>query len=179
MKNMEENTISSKVVFQGEFLHVRKDKVTLPDGTYGTREWIKHPGAVCCVPILPNKKIGLIRQYRYPLKIHMIELPAGKLGRGEDPESCAKRELEEEIGFKANKISLLTNIHPAIGFADEIMWLYLAEDLVKTNTKLDDDEFLEVIPTKLEDALNMVWNGKITDVKTIIGLLWAKKVLNT
>ena len=177
MKNMEENTISSKVVFQGEFLHVRKDKVTLPDGTYGTREWIKHPGAVCCVPILPNKKIGLIRQYRYPLKIHMIELPAGKLGRGEDPETCAKRELEEEIGFKANKISFLTNIHPAIGFADEIMWLYLAEDLIKTNTKLDDDEFLELIPTKLEDALNMIWNGKITDVKTIVGLVWADKVL--
>ena len=177
MKNMEENTNSSKVVYKGELLDVRKDKVTLPNGKIATREWIKHPGAICCVPILPNKKIGLIRQYRYAIKKHMIEIPAGKLVWGEDPESCAKRELEEEIGFKANKFSFLTNIHPAIGFADEIMWLYLAEDLIKTNTKLDDDEFLELIPTKLEDALNMIWNGKITDVKTIVGLVWANKVL--
>ena len=177
MNNMEENTMSSKVVFKGKLLDVRKDQVTLPNGKYATREWIKHPGAVCCVPILPDKKIGLIRQYRYALKKHMIEIPAGKLNWGEDPENCAKRELEEEIGFKANKISFLTNIHPAIGFADEVMWLYLAENLIKTNTKLDDDEFLELIPTKLEDALNMVWNGKITDVKTIIGLVWADKVL--
>ena len=177
MNNMEENTISSKVVFKGDLLDVRKDKVTLPNGKIATREWIKHPGAICCVPILPTKKIGLIRQYRYALKKHMIEIPAGKLDRGEDPENCAKRELEEEIGFKANKISFLANIHPAIGFADEIMWLYLAEDLIKTKTKLDDDEFLELIPTKLEDALRMVWNGEITDVKTIIGIVWADKLL--
>ena len=177
MNNMEENTISSKVVFKGDLLDVRKDKVTLPNGKIATREWIKHPGAICCIPILPNKKIGLIRQYRYALKKHMIEIPAGKLGRGEDPVNCAKRELEEEIGFKANNISFLTNIHPAIGFADEIMWLYLAEGLIKTNTKLDDDEFLELIPTKLEDAKEMVWSGEITDAKTMIGLSWANKVL--
>ena len=177
MNNMEENTKSSMVVFKGELLDVRKDKVTLPNGQIATREWIKHPGAICCVPILPNKKIGLIRQYRYALKKHMIEIPAGKLGSGENPENCAKRELEEEIGFKANKISFLTSIHPAIGFADEIIWLYLAEDLIKTKPRLDDDEFLELFPTELEDALSMVWNGEITDVKTIIGLVWADKLL--
>ena len=177
MNNMEEKTNSSKVVFKGELLDVRKDEVTLPNGKIALREWIKHPGAICCVPILPDKKIGLIRQYRYALKKHMIEIPAGKLGLGENPENCAKRELEEEIGFKANKISFLTNIHPAIGFADEVMWLYLAENLIKTNTELDDDEFLELIPTKLDDALSMVWDGKITDMKTIIGLVWADKLL--
>ena len=177
MKNMEENTRSSKVVYKGELLDVRKDKVTLPNGKIATREWIKHSGAICCVPILPNKKIGLIRQYRYAIKKHMIEIPAGKLVWGENPENCAKRELEEEIGFKANKISFLTNIHPAIGFANEKMWLYLAEDLKKTDQKLDSDEFLELVPTKLEDAIKMVWNGSITDVKTMIGLIWADKVL--
>ena len=177
MNKMEERTKSSEVVFQGQLLDVRRDRVILPNGEIGTREWIKHPGAICCVPILPDKKIGLIRQYRYALKSHMIEIPAGKLNRGENPGNCVKRELEEEIGFKANKISFLTNIHPAIGFANEIMWLYLAEDLIKTNTKLDDDEFLELIPTSLGDALNMVWNGKITDVKTIIGLVWVDKLL--
>ena len=177
MKNMEEKTNSSKVVFKGSLLDVRKDKVTLPNGKIAAREWIKHPGAICCVPILPNKQIGLVRQYRYAVKKHMIEIPAGKLDQGEDPESCAKRELEEEIGFKANKISFLTNIHPAIGFANEKMWLYLAEDLKKTDQKLDSDEFLELVPTKLEDAIKMVWNGSITDVKTMIGLIWADKVL--
>ena len=107
---MEEKTKSSEVVFQGELLDVRKDKVTLPNGEIGTREWINHPGAVCIIPILPNKKIGLIRQYRYSVKKHMVEIPAGKLDRGEYPEKCAKRELEEEIGYKANKISSIIAI---------------------------------------------------------------------
>jgi len=174
---MKEKTISSEIIFQGKLLDVRRDKVILPNGENGIREWISHPGAVCCIPLLPDGKIALIKQYRYALGKEMIELPAGKLGLGENPENCAKRELEEEIGFKANKLSFLTNIHPAIGFADEVMWLYLAENLIKTNTKLDDDEFLELIPTRLQDALNMVWNGKITDAKTIIGILWAEKKL--
>ena len=174
---MEEKTSSSEIVFQGKLLDVRRDIVVLPNGANGIREWIKHPGAVCCIPILPNGKIALIRQYRYSVRKMMIELPAGKLDKNEAPEDCAIRELEEEIGYKANKITFLTNIHPAIGFADEKMWIYLAEDLEKTNQKLDSDELIEIIPTKLEDALEMVWNGEITDVKTIIGLIWADKVL--
>ena len=177
MNNMKEHTKSSEIVFKGKLLDARKDIVVLPNGKTGSREWINHPGAVCCVPLLSNGKIILIRQYRYPLRKVMIELPAGKLERGEKPEMCAIRELEEEIGYKANKITFLTNIHPAIGFANEKMWLYFAKDLKKTNQKLDSDEFLEIMPTKLEDALEMVWNGEITDVKTIIGLIWADKVL--
>ena len=88
---------------------------------------------------------------------------------------CAVRELEEEIGYRTNKLTFLTHIHPAIGFANEKMWIYLAEELEKTESKLDDDEFLELIPTSLDDAVEMVWNGKITDVKTIIGLLWVER----
>ena len=174
---MEEKPSLSEIVFQGKLLDVRRDIVILPNGANGIREWIKHPGAVCCIPILPNGKIALIRQYRYSVRKMMIELPAGKLDKNEAPEDCAIRELEEEIGYKANKITFLTNIHPAIGFANEKMWLYFAEDLEKTNQKLDSDELIEIIPTKLEDALEMVWNGEITDVKTIIGLIWADKVL--
>ena len=108
----------------------------------------------------------------------MIELPAGKLDINENPQVCAIRELEEEIGYRSEKITFLTYIHPAIGFADEVMWLYFAENLVKTNLNLDDDEFLELIPTPLDQALKMVWNGKITDVKTIIGILWAERLLS-
>ena len=177
MKNIKEKTKSSEIIFQGKLLDVRRDKVILPNGENGIREWVNHPGAVCCVPLLPDGKIVLIRQYRYALGKEMIELPAGKLDMKETPEDCAIRELEEEIGYKANKITFLTNIHPAIGFADEKMWIYFAEDLEKTNQKLDSDELIEIIPTKLEDALEMVWNGEITDVKTIIGLIWADKVL--
>jgi ADP-ribose pyrophosphatase len=105
----------------------------------------------------------------------MIELPAGKLNKREKPEACALRELEEEIGYRTNKLTFLTHIHPAIGFANEKMWIYLAEELEKTDSKLDDDEFLELIPTSLDDAVEMVWSHEITDVKTIIGLLWVDR----
>ena len=179
MTSLEEKTINSKIIFHGELLEVYCDEVLLPNGKTGNREWIDHPGAVCCIPIFPDGKVGLIKQYRYALKKEMIELPAGKLDKSEIPEVCALRELEEEIGYKTKKLTLLTNIHPAIGFANENMWLYLAENLVKTESKLDSDEFLELIPTKLEDAVEMVWSRKITDVKTIIGLLWAQRIFIT
>jgi ADP-ribose pyrophosphatase len=87
--------------------------------------------------------------------------------------------LEEETGYQSNKLTFLTNIHPAIGFSNEKMWIYLAEDLVKTENNLDHDEFLELLPTSLEDALAWVWSGKITDVKTIIGILWVEKLLKS
>ena len=175
MSTLKETKLSSKIIFQGRLLDVRKDEVELPNGKTSTREWINHPGAVCCIPILPDGKIALIRQYRYPVQSEMIELPAGKLEKGEKPEVCAVRELEEEIGYRTNKLTFLTHIHPAIGFANEKMWIYLAEELEKTDSKLDDDEFLELIPTSLDDAVEMVWSHEITDVKTIIGILWVER----
>ena len=175
MSTLKETKLSSKIIFQGRLLDVRKDEVELPNGKTSTREWINHPGAVCCIPILSDGKIALIRQYRYPVQSEMIELPAGKLDKGEKPEVCAVRELEEEIGYRTNKLTFLTHIHPAIGFANEKMWLYLAEELEKTDSKLDDDELLELTPTSLDDAVEMVWSQEITDVKTIIGLLWVER----
>jgi len=177
MSYLEEKKIEGKIVHEGKFLTLKCDKVLLPNGKISTREWLKHPGAVCCIPILPNGKIALIKQYRYPVKKEMIEIPAGKLDQNEIPEECAIRELEEEIGYKADKLTFLTNIHPAIGFTDEKMWIYLAENLVKTEQSLDSDEFLSLFPTKLEEAVEMVWEGEITDVKTIIGILWAQKII--
>jgi len=178
MSKLKETKLSTKQVYQGLFLDVRKDEVELPNGKTSTREWIKHPGAACIIPILPDGKIALIKQYRYPVQEEMIELPAGKLDPGEEPEACAKRELEEEIGYSVGKLTFLCNIHPAIGFASEKMWIFLAEDLVKTTENTDHDEFLELMPTYLEDAVQMVWDGKITDVKTIIGILWAERLLH-
>ena len=177
MNCLKEKTIKSKIVFKGNFLTLNKDKVLLPNGKTSTREWIQHPGAVCCIPILSDGKIALIKQYRYSVKKEMIEIPAGKLDRNEIPEECAQRELEEEIGYKASKLTFLANIHPAIGFTDEKMWLYLAENLVKTKQSPDADEFLVLFPTQLKEAVDMVWSGKITDVKTIIGILWAQRIL--
>ena len=177
MTNLKENKISSEIIYQGRVLDVRRDEVCLPNGNISIREWIKHPGAVCMIPRLPDNRIALIRQYRYPVKKEMIELPAGKLEENEKPEVCAMRELEEEIGYRSEKLTFLTHIHPAVGFADEEMGLYMAENLVKTASNQDEDEFLEIMPTHLDETVKMVWNGKITDVKTIIGILWAERLL--
>lgn len=177
MSKLKETRLSTTQVYKGSFLDVRRDQVSLPNGKTSVREWINHPGAACIIPVLPDGKIALIKQYRYPVQAEMIELPAGKLDVGETPEECARRELEEEIGYSAGKLTFVCNIHPAIGFASEKMWIYIAEDLTKTTDNTDYDEFLELIPMELDEAVQMVWNGKITDVKTIIGLLWAERLL--
>ncbi len=177
MSKLKETRLSTTQVYKGSFLDVRRDQVSLPNGKTSVREWINHPGAACIIPVLPNGKIALIKQYRYPVQAEMIELPAGKLDVGETPEECARRELEEEIGYSAGKLTFVCNIHPAIGFASEKMWIYIAEDLTKTTDNTDYDEFLELMPTELDEAVQMVWDGKITDVKTIIGLLWAERLL--
>jgi ADP-ribose pyrophosphatase len=174
MKKKEKKKHSTDI-FVGELLHVKKDSVELSNGNLAIREWIKHPGAACCIPILPNSKIGLIKQFRYAVGKEMIEIPAGKLDNNENPIQCAIRELEEEIGYKAQKLTFLTKIHPAIGFSNEKISIYLAEELIKTKIKLDTDEFVELIPTKLNEVLNMIENGMITDAKTIIALLWYEK----
>tara|TARA_B100000586_G_scaffold108099_1_gene77579 strand:+ start:155 stop:688 length:534 start_codon:yes stop_codon:yes gene_type:complete len=176
MSDLKEYKLSSKIIHQGRLLDIRRDDVRLPNGKTTTREWIKHPGAACIVPILPDGQIALIRQYRYPVSKEMIELPAGKLDSGESPKECAKRELEEEIGYKTGKLTYLTHIHPAIGFASEKMWLYLAEELEKTERNTDHDEFVELIPATVSNAVSMIWDRKITDVKTIIGILWLDKL---
>ena len=176
MSDLKEDKISSTQIFSGKLIDLYLDKVRLPNGKNSTREWIDHPGAVCIVPILDNGDILLIRQFRYGPREEFIEIPAGKIDKNEDPLKCGLRELEEETGYKSNKLTFLTNIHPAIGFSNEKMWMYLAEELELSEKKLDDDEFLELLPTPLNVALEWVFSGKITDVKTIIGILWMKEL---
>ena len=177
MSNLTEKKISSEKIFTGRLINLFLDKVELPNGNFSTREWVDHPGAVCVVPILPSGEIGLIKQYRYGPRQEFIEIPAGKLDKEELPENCANRELAEEIGYKAKKLTLLTKIHPAIGFSNEVMWLFLGEQLVKTKRKLDHDEFLDLAPTSLEKAYDLILTGNITDVKTIIGIFWLHREL--
>ena len=176
MSRLKETKISSEQKFSGRLIDLYLDQVELPNGETTTREWIDHPGAVCLIPILPDGKICLIRQFRYGPREEFIEIPAGKLDAGEAPLDCAYRELEEETGYRTNKLTFLTNIHPAIGFSNEKMWMYLAEELELSKKKLDEDEFLELLPTPLNKAVEWVFSGKITDVKTIIGIMWMKEL---
>ena len=178
MSKLKENPKSSEKIFSGRLIDLYFDHIELPNGKSSTREWIKHPGAVCIIPILPNGNLCLIRQYRYGPRAEFIEIPAGKLDVGEDPLVCAKRELEEEIGYIAGKFTFLTNIHPAIGFSNEKMWVYLAEDLILSKQNLDQDEFLELYPIPVKKAIDLIYEGKITDVKTVIGILWLDKFLS-
>ena len=178
MSNLEEKKISSAKIFEGKLINLFLDDVKLPNGEKSTREWVDHPGAACVVPILPTGDICLIRQYRYAPKQEFIEIPAGKLDKGELPLDCAKRELAEEIGYVANKLTFLTRIYPAIGFSNEVMWMYLGEDLVKTKRRLDSDEFLELAPFSAEEAFRMIKSGKIVDVKTMIGIMWYHQLIN-
>ena len=178
MRKLKEKKKHSADIFIGKLLHVKKDTVELSNGNLANREWIKHPGAACCIPILSNSKIGLIKQFRYAVGKEMIEIPAGKLDKNEKPIECATRELEEEIGYKAQKLTFLTEIYPAVGFCNEKISIYLAEELIKTKIKLDPDEFVKLIPTNLNDAIEMIENGIITDAKTIIALLWYEKYLS-
>ncbi len=178
MSKLKETPKSSEKIFSGRLIDLYFDHIELPNGKSSTREWIKHPGAVCIIPILPNGNLCLIRQYRYGPRAEFIEIPAGKLDVGEDPLVCAKRELEEEIGYIAGKLTFLTNIHPAIGFSNEKMWVYLAEDLILSKQNLDQDEFLELYPIPVKKAIDLIYEGKITDVKTVIGILWLDKFLS-
>jgi len=178
MSKLKETQKSSEKIFSGKLIDLYFDHVELPNGKSSTREWINHPGAVCIIPILPDGNLCLIRQYRYGPRDEFIEIPAGKLDTGEDPLVCAKRELQEEIGYIAGKLTFLTNIYPAIGFSNEKMWMYLAEDLQLSNQSLDQDEFLELLPLSLVEAIDLINQGKITDVKTIIGVLWLDRFLS-
>lgn len=171
-----ETTISSDLVYQGGLLTVREDRVLQPDGRQAVREYIQHPGAVMVIALLGDDTLVLERQFRYALRRHFYELPAGKIDAGEEPAATAKRELREECGYEAGSWRHLATLHPCIGYSDEHIELFLARDLKYIGHALDDGEFLEVMPTKIAEALSWLRSGKITDIKTVIGLLWLDKI---
>ncbi|MBM3358090.1 MAG: NUDIX hydrolase [Betaproteobacteria bacterium] len=170
-----ETTISSKTVYRGNLLHVLEDEVQLPDGARSWREYVRHPGAVMMVPFLDRDTVLLVRQFRYPLGRHFLELPAGKIDRGEEPIATARRELREECGYAAGSWDHLATFHPCVGYSDERIELYLARELAEAGSAPDDGEFIETRPTALAQALAWVRDGTITDAKTVIGLLWADR----
>ena len=172
-----ESTVSSKPVYRGKLLHVVEDEVRLSDGGAARRECIKHPGAAAMVPFLDAGTVVLVRQYRYCAGQHFLEIPAGKIDPGEDPLQAARRELKEECGYQAREWRRLTTIHPCIGYSDERIELFLARQLTGVGPAPDAGEFIEVVPMSLAAAVQRVREGAITDVKTIIALLWADRLL--
>lgn len=180
-QNLEEKKISGQQIFQGQLLDVRKDIVRLPDGKQSVREWVCHPGATAVLPILKDGSVLLVRQYRYPIGQVTLEIPAGKydLDNPEKPETCALRELSEETGFELNESDLifLTKIATTVGFSNEWIDIFLAKDLDETKRQaqhLDEGEFINLEKIPFEKALQLVQEGKIFDVKTIIALCYAK-----
>lgn len=176
--NLKETRLDSTVVYNGNFISVRKDNALLPDGSVRTREYIAHPGAVAVLALLDNGNLIMERQFRYAPQQEFIEIPAGKIDRGEDILLCAQRELLEETGYVAAEWTHLTTAWPCIGYADEQIIYYLARGLTHQGSQLDDGEFLEVFELPLNDALDWVRQGKINDSKTMIGLFWLEKTLN-
>jgi len=166
-----ETAVSSEVVYDGSLLHVRRDRIRLPDGSAAVREYIVHPGAVLMLPVLPDGRLVGVRQYRYPHGRIFLEFPAGKLDPGEDPLTTGKRELLEETGYRAASWTPLAVIHPVIAYSNEAIHLYLAEDLEHVGAKLDEGEFLEVVELSVDDMLARIDAGEITDAKTITALL--------
>ena len=177
MKDLTEHFVSGARVYDGSLLKVHRDVVRLPDGSEGTREYIRHPGAVAVVAMFDDGNIVLERQFRYPPRREFIEIPAGKLEPGEPPLGTAQRELLEETGYEAQEWTRLCAIDTAIGYTDERIELYLARKLTLKTRKLDEGEFLEVFLAPFGEAVAMVRDGRITDVKTVAAILWVEAFL--
>jgi ADP-ribose pyrophosphatase len=168
-----ETEISTEAIFKGCLLDVRKDHVRLPDGNTSVREYIRHPGAVVILAFLPNGNLLFERQFRYPLRQVFLELPAGKIDAGEALIDTAKRELLEETGFAAASWTHLGAMHPCIGYSDERIDIFEANDLKACGGQsLDHNEFLELVELSPEAAKQAIWDGLITDAKTITALFW-------
>lgn len=177
--NLKEKTIKSEPVFNGKFLRIWRDDVELPDGRISFREYIKHPGAALIVPVLANGNLILVNQYRHAVGQVFLEFPAGKSDRGESTEKTAYRELEEEVGYRAGRMKLMTKIHPVIGYSNEFIDLYVAHDLIETQIHRDHDELMEVIEMSPDELEKKIWNGEVSDVKTQIAAFWYLKSLKS
>jgi len=157
-------------IFKGRVVTLDIDTVTLPNGATIELEMIHHPGAAAVVPMKEDGTVILIRQYRHAAGGYIYEIPAGKLHPGEDPKLCAARELQEEIGYRADSLELLTSILTTPGFTDEVIHIYKGTGLTKGKQDLDHDEVIEIVELPLEKALAQIIDGTIRDAKTIVGL---------
>jgi ADP-ribose pyrophosphatase len=175
---LEETCLDRESLFDGVLLKVFRDRVELPDGEESVREWIDHPGAAAVVPLFEDRSTVLLRQFRYPAGEVFVEVPAGKFDEvGEDPEGLARRELEEETGWRANRFTHLGGFYPCIGYSNEIIHFFLARDLSRGRATLEEEEFVEPFRVPFDEALAMVRRGEIRDMKTMVALLLAADAL--
>ena len=174
-----EQTLRSEQLLDGKLLKVYRDTVRLPDGSDSVREWIDHPGASAVVPIFEDGSTLLVRQFRYPPRKTFLEVPAGKLDQqGESPMDVARRELEEETGWKAGRLTHLGSMYPCIGYSNEIIHFFLAEDLEEGTRELSEGEWMDVVRMQFSEALDLLRAGKILDMKTIAALIFAQTHLD-
>lgn len=174
-----ETTIEQVPVFDGLLLKVFRDRVRLADGSQSVREWIRHLGASAVVPIFEDGSTILVRQWRYAPGAEFLEVPAGKLdAEGESPESVAGRELEEETGWRAKRLQFLQSLYPAIGYSNEVIHFYLAEQLEPGTAQSHADEHLVVHRLPFHEALDLVRRGEVSDMKTAVALRLAAEYLD-
>lgn len=167
-----ESRLRGETVFSGNVIHVCSDRVRLPDGGEASREVVRHPGAAVILPMFDKATVLLEWQFRYPLGRHILELPAGKLERGEEPRAAAERELLEETGYVAGQWNFMLATETSPGFCDERAFLYLAQELEYKGHPGEAGEFVATEKMSLKQARAMITSGEISDAKTIIGLLW-------
>ncbi|SKA82081.1 ADP-ribose pyrophosphatase [Caloramator quimbayensis] len=175
--NFKEVTISQNYIHKGKIINLRVDEVELPNGRKSLREIVEHNGGVGIVAVNEKKEVLLVKQYRKPFEEVLIEIPAGKLEKGEEPLKCAERELEEETGKKALNLKLLNVLYTSPGFSNEKLYIYFCDKMEDGNLNPDEDENLEILNIKFEEALKMIRNGDIKDAKTIAGILAAEKLI--
>ena len=170
---------SSQTIFEGAIVKLTVDQVRLPDGNPAQREVVYHPGGVAVLALDEEDRVYLVRQYRYPIRQLLLELPAGKLDHGqEEPIQGARRELAEETGLEAGEWTDLGHILASPGFCTEDLHMYLARDLTRKEQHLDEDEFLDVVIMPFEELVAQVMDGTITDAKTVAAVLKVKALLN-
>lgn len=171
-----ETGLRRECLASGDFLHVMRDDVRLPDGTTASREFIVHPGAVMIIALLDDDRLVMERQFRYPMGKAMVEFPAGKLDAGESSLACAQRELREETGYVAQEWACAGVVHPVISYSTEHIDVWFARGLTLGQRELDAGEFLDVFSATQLELMACVQNGLLTDAKTLAGLLWLQRV---
>ena len=176
--DISEKILTTERVYEGKIINLEITSVTLPDGNPAKREIVRHPGGVGVVALDEEKNIYLVKQYRVPYDDILLEIPAGKLDRGEEPLKAAKRELLEETGLKTDDIQYMGDFYPTVGFCDEILRMFVATGLKQGDAKPDEDEFVSVVKMPFCEAVELVLNGKIKDGKTIAAILKAKILLD-